>query len=105
MAEPLGLALRVTVLLLADEVTDTVALDEKDDETTADEVVCDAEAEEVLLPLDDDVLLPAAFEESVLHDSHGGEELQRNRQQDCERVQELHLDIHLVSCSIPRFDS
>ncbi len=50
-----------------------------------------AEPEDVLLPLDDDVLLPAALEEPVLHNPNGREELERDGQQDGKRVQKLHL--------------
>ena len=51
-----------------------------------------AEAEEVLLPLDEHALLAAALEDAVLHYAHGGEQLQRDGQQDGERVEELDLD-------------
>ena len=63
-----------------------------------------AEAEEVLLPLDDDVLLPATLEEAVLHDSHRREELKWDRQEDRKGVQELHLDDCRVSCFIVGLD-
>ena len=54
------------------------------------------EAEHVLLPLDVRVVLAALGEERVLGDPDGGEDLQRGRQQDGERVQELHAVDQLV---------
>lgn len=45
--------------------------------------------EHVLLPLDLRVRLARFGEQTVLHDSDGGEQLQRRRQQDRERIEEL----------------
>lgn len=48
------------------------------------------EPEDVLLPLDARVHLAAALEKTIFHDADGGEELQRTREQNSQRVQELH---------------
>ncbi len=43
----------------------------------------DQKSEYILLPFDRPVHLPASGEESVLHNPHGGEELERHRKQNC----------------------
>ena len=50
----------------------------------------DNKSEYILLPLDGRVHLPASGKEAVLHNPHGGKELQRHRKQNCKRVEELH---------------
>lgn len=56
----------------------------------------DREPEGVLHPLDARVAFAAAHKDAVLHDAHGGEELQGRREQDRHRVQELRRVHELV---------
>jgi hypothetical protein len=57
-------------------------------------------AEDVLLPLDLRVRLARPREEAVLHDADGREQLERRREQDGERVEELmEEEVALVGVS------
>ena len=58
-----------------DELVKVLRADPTESRTAHD----DNKSEYILLPFDGPVHLPASGEESVLHNPHGGEELQRHR--------------------------